>query len=162
MSPITKVRIAIGIVIVGLVISGLTAFPLLTELNWLAAIATGGSADLDPANWSGVTAWILKVREGLEVTYAAYPFIAYGTDWLAFGHLVIALFYILPWREPARYRGVLWVGVWASLLVIPLALIADEVRGIPIFWRLIDCAFGVLCLPPLLYALKLSPAPSNR
>ena len=32
-----------------------------------------------------------KVRDALNDTYSRYPFIAYGTDWLAFGHFVIAL-----------------------------------------------------------------------
>jgi hypothetical protein len=103
---------------------------------------------------SGLARWILTVREGLEVTYEKYPFIAYGTDWLAFGHLTIALFFILPWKDPVRYEGVLKVGVAASLLVIPLALICGPLRGIPFWWRIIDCSFGLLCLPPLLFALR--------
>ena len=82
------------------------------------------------------------VREGLEATYRNYPFIAYGTDWLAFAHLMIALFFILPWRDPVRYEGVLKIGVAMSLLVSPLALICGPIRGIPFGWRLIDCAFG--------------------
>jgi hypothetical protein len=28
-------------------------------------------------------------------------------------------------------------------LVVPWALILGEVRGIPVYWRLIDCSFGV-------------------
>jgi len=31
-----------------------------------------------------------------------YPFIAYGTDWLAFAHFVIAIAFIGPWRDPVR------------------------------------------------------------
>jgi hypothetical protein len=49
---------------------------------------------------------------------------------------------------------VLKVGVAASLGVIPLALICGPIREIPVLWRLIDCSFGVLCLPPLLFALR--------
>jgi hypothetical protein len=34
--------------------------------------------------------------------------------------------------------------------VVPLALIAGAVRGIPLGWRLLDCSFGVVgCLPLL-------------
>lgn len=151
-----RFRIVIGFVIFGLVVSGVTAFPLLSELNFLSAVFTGNSSDLSPGNYSGMTAWILKVREGLEVTYSDYPFIAYGTDWLAFGHIVIALFFILPYREPVRYRGVLHIGVAACVLIIPLAMICGPIRGIPFFWQMIDCAFGVLCIIPLLYANRLS------
>ncbi|MGC6426279.1 MAG: hypothetical protein ACON5H_04710 [Akkermansiaceae bacterium] len=156
MKGICRIRIALIIVIFGLVISGITAFPLLHELNFLASLLTGGSIDLNPQNYQGFTHWILKVREGLEVTYENYPFIAYGTDWLAFAHLMIALFFILPYRDPIRYEGVMHVGIWASLLVFPLALICGAIREIPIGWQLIDCSFGVVCIPPLLYAIKLT------
>jgi hypothetical protein len=153
---ITRFRLIIGIVIFGLVISGVTAFPLLTEMNFLASVLTGGATDLTPENYTGFTHWILKVREGLDVTYSKYPFIAYGTDWLAFGHIVIAMFFILPYRDPVRYRGVLHIGVIASIMVIPLALICGPIRGIPFYWQLIDCSFGIICIIPLLYAIKLS------
>lgn len=157
-ATLRPIRAAILVVIVGLILSGLTAFPLLHELNLMSSVVTGESGEalqqLDPNTHSGLTHWVLKVRQGLEETHRKYPFIAYGTDWLAFAHLMIALFFILPYREPARYIGVLHVGVWCSLLIIPLALICGHVREIPMGWRLIDCAFGVLCLPPLLFAIR--------
>jgi hypothetical protein len=140
-----RVRWVIGVVIFGLVISGLTAFPLLHELRFLQSLVDGST---------GLGSWIHRVTLGLEDTYAVYPFIGYGTDWLAFGHLVIAMLFVLPWRDPVRYEGILWVGVWASLLVIPLALICGPLRGIPFGWRLIDCSFGLLCLVPLGLALR--------
>ena len=154
MNELKKIRLALIIVMFGLFLSGVTAFPLLHELNLISSILTGGSSDLNPNHYQGFTHWILKVREGLDVTYASYPFIAYGTDWLAFAHLMIMLFFILPYRNPVRYEGVLHVGIWMSILVFPLALICGHIREIPIWWRLIDCSFGVLCIPPLLYAIK--------
>jgi hypothetical protein len=39
--------------------------------------------------------------------------------------------------------------------VFPLALICGEIRGIPLYWRLIDCSFGLFGAIPLLYCLKL-------
>lgn len=146
MKELQRIRIAVGIVIFGLVISGVTAFPLLHELNLLARFLGDGD--------SGLARWILTVRDGLEATYERYPFIAYGTDWLAFAHLMIALFFILPWRDPVRYEGVLKVGVAASLLVVPLAFLCGPLRGIPLGWRILDGSFGLLCLPPLLFALR--------
>ena len=152
-AELRRIRCAINLVIIGLVISGVTAFPLLSELNIIAGwLAENG--DLDPAHYSGMTHWILTVREGLDVTYESYPFIAYGTDWLAFAHLMIALYFILPWLDPVRYVGVLHIGVISSVLIIPLALICGEIRSIPFAWRLLDCSFGIFCLPPLWYALK--------
>ncbi|MHC4498648.1 MAG: hypothetical protein ACYS21_05980, partial [Planctomycetota bacterium] len=46
-----------------------------------------------------------------------------------------------------------WViefGIIACLLIIPVALIAGQIRGIPFFWRLIDCSFGVIGVIPLI------------
>ena len=37
----------------------------------------------------------------------------------------------------------------ACALVIPAALIMGAIRNIPIWWRLIDCAFGVVGIVPL-------------
>ncbi|MEK7952969.1 hypothetical protein [Luteolibacter soli] len=153
MPPLKQIRLAIGIVIGGLVFSGITAFPLLQELRFLTSWVTAESQG-HPELHAGFTQWILRVRDGLEVTHEHYPFLAYGTDWLAFGHLVIAMFFFLPWRDPVRYQDVLRVGVVASLAVIPLALICGPIRGIPFGWRMIDSSFGLLCLPPLLFALK--------
>jgi hypothetical protein len=151
MKPIRQIRAAIFVVIVGLVVSGVTAFPLLTELNWICSLLAGASRD--PAAHTGLVHWHLKVREGLEVTYCAYPFIAYGTDWLAFAHLTIAMFFVLPWRDPKRYAGVLRVGIVASVLILPLAFICGPLRGIPLWWSFIDASFGILCIPPLAFAL---------
>lgn len=153
MPALKQIRLAIGVVIFGLVFSGLTAFPLLHELRLLSFIVPGESQG-SPGHHDGLGHWILTVREGLEFTHQRYPFLAYGTDWLAFGHLVIAMFFVLPWRDPQRYEGVLKVGLVASLAVIPLALICGPIRGIPFGWRMIDCSFGLLCLPPLWFALR--------
>ncbi|MGJ8655807.1 MAG: hypothetical protein ACSHX6_05090 [Akkermansiaceae bacterium] len=152
-AELRKIRWALSLVIFGLVISGVTAFPLLGELNMIAGWLSDGG-DLNPGHYTGLTHWILHVREGLEVSYQSYPFIAYGTDWLAFAHLMIALYFILPWLDPARYIGVIYIGILSSVMIIPLALICGEIRGIPFAWRLVDCSFGVFCLPPLWYALK--------
>jgi hypothetical protein len=151
-----RFRCAVAVVILGLLVSGITTFPLLQELNLMAKILVGESGSLVPADHTGFTHWILHVREGLEVSYAKYPFIGYGTDWLGFGHIIIALFFILPFREPVRYRGVLHVGVAACILVIPHAIICGIVREIPFYWSLIDMSFGLLCLLPLFYAISLS------
>ncbi|WP_420458276.1 hypothetical protein [Neolewinella sp.] len=149
MAPLTKIRLCLVIVMAGLFVAGVTAFPLLAEVNWLSQLLVGTGGSLDPALYDGVTQWILTVRQGLEVTYRDYLWLAYGTDWLAFGHLMIMLFFILPYRDPVRYEGVLWVGIWASLLVFPLAFICGPLRGIPWYWQLVDCGFGVGSVVPL-------------
>ena len=153
MTRLRRIRLALALVMFGLFVSGVTAFPLLYELNLISDLLTGGTGVLDPASYTGLTAWVLTVREGLEATYRDYHFLAYGTDWLAFGHLMIMLYFVLPYRDPQRYIGVMEVGVWSSALVFPLAFVCGEIRGIPLFWRFVDCAFGVACMPLLVYAI---------
>lgn len=151
---LSRYRLILGIFIVGLVISGVTAFPLNHELDLLAGLL--GVDTLTPQSAPHVLGrWILIVRDGLREMYAAHPWIAYGTDWLAFAHLVLALFFIGPWRDPVRNVWVLHAGLMACLLVLPLALICGPLRGIPLYWRLLDCSFGVFGAVPLLYCLRL-------
>jgi hypothetical protein len=150
-----RYRLALLVFIIGLVLSGLTAFPLLRELD--ALVALRGLDALPPETaLAGLDTWLLTVRNGLRASYAQYPWLAYGTDWLAFGHLVIALFFIGPWRDPVGNRWVLQVGMLACVLVMPLALIAGAVRQIPLGWRLIDCSFGIIGILPLAYCYHLT------
>ena len=139
---IFRFRVAMTFFIIGLVISGVTAFPLLLEVRLLEKLLGGGF-------------WISHVREGLETTYARYPWIAYGTDWLAFGHLVIAMFFVGPLVNPLTSRPNLITGIVACVAIFPLAMICGPLRGIPVYWRLIDCSFGVIGIIPLVYCLRL-------
>jgi hypothetical protein len=141
-----RCRIAVGLFIFGLIASGITALPLPSELSILAKCIHG------PAP---LQEWIAYVDRGLHETYARFPFFGYATDWLAFGHFVIALFFILPFADPIRYRAVLKIGLIACAGVILVALICGPFRGIPLFWTLIDCSFGIIGAVPLLYCLKL-------
>lgn len=136
----------------GLVVSGLTAFPLLHELEMLV----DGLDKLGAIVPAGLDWWIRHVHAGLSDTYRDWPFIAYGTDWLAFAHLALAIFFVGPFRDPVRNVWVLEAGLIACLGVIPLALICGEVRGIPLYWRFLDCSFGVLGAFPLWRALRLT------
>ena len=188
---VRRFRWLMGVVIVGLVASGVTAFPLLWEMEVLGAaiglpegwVGSGGElsdqgevAVTGPtfgerglpgsgeggggkSGWDhirdGFRGWIFEVRGGLRETYARYPWVGYGTDWLAFGHLVIALFFVGPLVWPERdHRATLLAGVVACVAVVPTAMIAGEVRGIPWGWRGIDCLFGVFGLVPLVWAWR--------
>jgi hypothetical protein len=76
--------------------------------------------------------------------------------------MMIAAFFILPLTNPTRYRGVLRVGLAACAGVIATALISGPLRGIPLFWRLIDCSFGIFGAIPLFYCLHLIRRMENR
>ena len=144
---LARCRIALGIFIIGLILSGISALPLPWELSildrWL-----GDSGNLGH--------FISDVHSALQQTYSQFPFFGYGTDWLGFGHFVIATFFVLPLIDPIKYRAVLYVGLVACAGVIVLALIAGPIRGIPFFWTLIDSSFGILGAIPLLYCLRLT------
>ena len=143
-----RIRICLAIFMAGLVFSGITAFPLVHEVALLLTIANR----LFPG--SAAYFWIERVNHALADTAAHYPFLAYGTDWLAFAHLVFAVAFLGPWRDPVRNRWVIEFGVIACAGIIPLALIAGHARGIPAWWSVGDCCFGIFGAIPLLIALK--------
>ena len=144
-----KIRIWLALFIAGLVLSGLTAFPLEHEIRWLAFFVAA-----HPVFPVGATTWIERVHTALEDEGSRYPFLAYGTDWLAFAHLVLAVVFIGPLVAPVRNKWVLQFGLIACAAVPLLALIAGYFRGIPFGWRLIDCSFGVFGAIPLSFALR--------
>ena len=149
-----RLRWTLGLFILALILSGITAFPLQRELEQIAAIR--GLEHVAPADaGNGFDRWILTIRDGLRESYFRHPWLAYGTDWLAFAHLAIAVFFIGPFRDPVRNVWVLQAGIIACVLIIPLALICGAVREIPMGWRLIDCSFGVIGALPLYYCLRL-------
>ena len=148
-----KIRLITLFFMAALVVSGITAFPLETELRLLLQFLN--IYGLHPDNLNSLQTWLVSVFDGIITTNAQYPFMAYGTDWLAFAHIVIALAFIGVYREPVRNK---WLVSWAMICcvsIIPLALICGEIRQIPFFWRLIDCSFGVIGIIPLIYLRKL-------
>lgn len=137
-----RIRWLLWLFMSGLVVSGVTAFPLQTELQWLTQLS-GASPATRPIDVTGMLRWLVTVRDALIDTNARYPYLAYGTDWLAFAHLVIAVAFVGPLRDPVRNVWVVTFGLVACAGIVPLALIAGTIRGIPFYWQLIDCSFAV-------------------
>ncbi|CAM5660696.1 hypothetical protein SALBM217S_01493 [Streptomyces griseoloalbus] len=54
------------------------------------------------------------------------PFLLLGTDWLAFAHLVIAVAFYGPYRDPVRNIWVVEFGMIACAGIIPLAWSAAQ------------------------------------
>ena len=128
--------------------SGITAFPLRWELGVLCQWF--GEGTFVGNTIPRLADWLAFVREGIEYNAVHYPFYAYGTDWLAFAHIVIATAFIGALRDPARN---LWVIHWAMIacvLLLAPAFICGPIRGIPFGWQLIDCCFGVFGIVPLI------------
>ena len=148
-----RIRVLMVVFIIALVLSGVTAFPLEWELN-LACRILGVADQASPEQHSGYVAWLVTVRNGLRAMYASYPWIAYGTDWLAFAHIILGILFLGPLRDPVRNLWVIHFGMIACVGVLPLALICGPLRGIPFAHQLIDCSFGVFGILPLLLARK--------
>lgn len=144
-----KIRIFIWVFIIGLLLSGITAFP----LEWELQILNNWAGILNESN--GIRHWIEKVYQGVKETNIHYPFMAYGTDWLAFAHIVIGIAFWGPLKDPVRNIWIIEFGMIACILVIPLALIAGTIREIPFYWRVIDCSFGVFGIIPLYFSHRL-------
>lgn len=143
-----RIRVWLVLFIVCLVLSGLTAFPLVTELHWLEDLFRSSASPV-PEHFPALTEWITRVRTGLDEADENYPFVLYGTDWLAFAHLVIAVAFYGPYRDPVRNIWVIEFGMIACAGIIPLALICGPIRDIPFWWTVIDMSFGVFGVIPL-------------
>jgi len=142
-----RIRFLTWFFIIGIFLSGVTAIPLITEVNWLVEIT--GASQLSPSAQPAWAAWLLKVQNSLNDTAIKYPFLFYGTDWLAFGHFVIALAFVGGLIDPVRNRWLFTFGMAACVMVIPFALIFGGIRGIPWWWRCVDCSFGVFGFVPV-------------
>lgn len=129
-----------------LILSGLTAVP----LEWGTALLARFTVSWGEP-WAS---WASHAAEAIAHVGGSYPILFYGTDWLAFAHIVIALAFIGPYRDPERNRWVIVWGMWCCLLVLPLAFLWAPVRGIPFFWCCVDASFGILGAIPLWLVLR--------
>lgn len=148
MDTLLKIRIWLGMFILGLVISGLTVFPIKSAmvvlLEWF-----GAGTEIEKL-FPEVSQMMMYVHEGVTLTLEQYPFIFYGTDWLGFAHVLLGLLFIGPLKDPIKNIWVIEFGIIACILVVPFAFICGPSRGIPIYWTLVDCCFGIFGIIPLL------------
>lgn len=139
------IRNWLKVLILSLFISGVTAIPVEKELTYI----------IRHFPFEGtIKGWLEEVLIGVKHTGRDYPFLFYGYDWLAFAHFVLAILFIGPFRNPVRNKWVIEFGIIACILIIPFALIAGHFRGMPFWWRIIDCSFGIIGLVPLIICLK--------
>ena len=123
-----------------LIVSGATAIPAHSEIKYLLSVLPQDGV-LYP--------WLQQVFTALDTTEKSYSFLMYGYDWLAFAHFVIAIAFIGPLRNPVKNVWVLEFGMIACVLILPYAFAFCTLRGIPYWWALIDCSFGVFGFIPL-------------
>ena len=140
-----RIKALTWLFIIGLVLSGATAIPLPSELDWLVEV-TGAARLVETPTSTGAPGWALwltRVQRALHETDQRSPFVFYGADWLAFGHFAIAIAFVGALRDPVRNRWLFTFGMIACALVIPYAFIFGAIRGIPLWWRLVDSSFEI-------------------
>ncbi len=143
-----RVRWLTVVIVLGLLVAGVTAVPLQAELDWLVGLAkrwqeAGGAIPADAVTY------LAKVRDGVASAYGAYPFLAYGTDWLAFAHIALAMIFWGAWKDPVGRRWLFSTGIVICWSLMAWALALGALRGIPLAWRFMDCGFGAVALVPL-------------
>jgi hypothetical protein len=148
-----KIRFILICFVIALVISGATAIPLNVELRILDSLVGEGTSM--SRTWPSMSMWISRVHIALEEMSAENEFLAYGYDWLAFGHFVIAIIFMGAVKDPLRNRWIVEAGMIACILIIPYAFLFGQVRGIPIMWTVIDTLFGIVGIIPLWYVRRL-------
>ncbi len=147
MTLLTKIRLLIIFFIIALILSGVTAFPVESELQWLL-----NRPSLIP---NAFEPWLQDCYNALKETNTKYPMLAYGYDWLAFAHIVIAMAFIGPLKDPVKNKWIIDWAILACIAVLPLAFMAGPIRHIPMFHILIDCSFGLIGLVPLIICKRM-------
>lgn len=141
-SQLRSIRKWILFFMLALIISGATA---LSPQNLIKPFLT-----ILEANQSFVLfRFALTTSKALTEVDTTYPSLLYGYDWLAFAHIIIAILFIGPLKEPVKNKWIIEFGMLACLLVIPFAFIAGTIRNIPWQWGIVDCSFGLIGLLPL-------------
>src|SRR6266498_5807728 len=147
-----RIRLLLIFFIFALNVAGLTAIPLRWELaslnRWF------GINTLISQFFPLMSEWIGRVNYSVQNGYGGFPLLAYGTDWLAFAHIIIAVLFIGLLRDPIKNIWIIEFGIIACILIIPWALIFGIVRGIPWFWILIDMSFGIFGMIPLWFVRR--------
>ena len=123
---------------ISLMVSGLTAIPARSGVMFLLGVV--------PPSWTTFYEFLMYIREAL---FSCNSVLFYGYDWLAFAHIVIAILFIGVLKDLVRNIWVVEFGMIACMLIIPFAFVMGAVRGIPVWWRLVDCSFGVFGIIPL-------------
>lgn len=134
----------IFIILLGL--SGLTAIPVQWELDVFFPLVSYLPLVMQQ--------WYNSIAAAIQLNQTQYPFVLYAFDWLGFAHIIIGVFMFGLIKDPIRNQWLIQAALIACLLIFPFAFIMGAIRGIPFWWRLIDCSFGVFGIIPLMVVQK--------
>ena len=139
-----RTRCMLGIVVFGLLVSGITIWPAIPELKLAVRIVWGQG---EP---TGVLhGFVLRAIEGIGHVKATYPFLLYAGDWLTFALIVLAIPFAGAIRDPVRNVLIVKSGLVMCALVPILAAVCIPIRGLPPVWFFIDSAFAPAAALPL-------------
>ena len=146
---VRRAKIMLGVVVFGLLMSGITVWPAVPELKMAVHLVWG-----DAVPSGTLHDFVLRAIIGLETVQKDYPFMLYAHDWLAFAHIVLAILFAGAIRDPLRNVWIVQCGLVMCALVPVLAGICIPLRGIPYIWFLFDFAFAPAAAGPLWIALR--------
>lgn len=153
MTPLRRVRILLVLYAFALLASGLTVFWLPWETRTAVSVLWGNSSP-DAGPLPRMHAWLVICRDAIADVDARHPFMFYGTDWLGFAHIILAILFAGAARDPVRNVWVVQCGLIACAGVVLQVFFFVPLRGLPWEWMLVDAAFGVLGAIPLLVILR--------
>ena len=133
----TKIRTYTVLLMIGLVVAGGTAF----FIPWGVDLIVNHSSLPKLINQ---TAWLTYVFSGVNEIDKSFDFVWYGTDWMAFAHLLFAILFYGLYQDPVRNKWLVDFGLIACIAIVPIALGFGHLRGIPVVWQLLDISFGVI------------------
>ena len=140
-------RILLAIVAFGLFVSGVTIWPWEVELELVLSILVAiDGPQILVETLQSILADMRQLRD-------AGSFVLYVADWLAFAHLVLAALFLMAMKDPVRNILVVRFGILCCLSVPILAISCVPLRGLPLFWILVDSSFALAAIP-LWIALK--------
>ena len=137
----------LAIVALGLFVSGVTIWPWEIEITFAISMLQSIKGP------ESLIQLLQEIRHDMRMLDESNSFVLYVADWLAFAHLVLAALFLMALKDPIRNVLVVRFGILCSLSVPILAITYIPMRGIPLFWILIDSSFA-LCAIPLWIALK--------
>jgi len=131
-----RIKAGIIITIIGLLVNGISSVPLRTELEILLRYP-----DRLP---QFLLDWWTYVQQGVLETSDKYSFMRYGFDWLAFAHVMIAIAFIGPLRDPIKNQWVVQWGMIVAALGILMAFGWERIRDIPVWWSIVDAGISYM------------------
>ncbi|MBT8326231.1 MAG: hypothetical protein KJP21_00825 [Bacteroidia bacterium] len=148
MNKLKTIRILTAFFIIGLFVSGITCFPIKQEVQ--LGLFLFDKWDIP------IPEFVQTVEKGVMETTKKHPFLFYGTDWLAFAHILFALLFYGVYKDPIKNIWVTEFGIIACIAIFPLALIMGPLREIPFWWQLVDSSFGIIGLMCMIPVYKLT------